>query len=61
MPEATEKQLEYEVQHAFREYETMGWSVPVPDFHPTIKEIMEIVRKAWIFGRDAGYREGILK
>ena len=60
MPEATEKQLECEVRHAFREYETMGWSVPVPDFNPTIKEIMEIVRKAWIFGRDAGYREATL-
>lgn len=51
MPEATEKQLESEVQHAFREYETMG---------PAIEEIMDIVRKAWIFGRDAGYREAAL-
>ena len=57
MPEATKEQLEYEVRHAFRDYAKMGWSVPVPDFNPTIKEIMETVVKAWIFGRDTGYRE----
>lgn len=58
MPEATEKQLEREVLHAFREFEIMGWSVS--DYNPTIQEIMETVRRAWIFGRDAGYREATL-
>lgn len=51
MPEATRKQLEREVIHALHEYGVEQGCVPLTE------AIMETLRKAWVFGRDAGYNE----
>lgn len=51
MAKATEQQLEAEVIATFREQLPFEWTDDL------LKEVMATVRKAWIFGRDTGYRE----
>lgn len=51
MPEATKEQLKQEVIATFREMLPFAWDVDL------LKEVMATVHKAWIFGRDTGYRE----
>lgn len=51
MPDATKNQLRDEVIATFREQLPFAW-----DGH-LLKEVMATVRKAWVFGRDTGYRE----
>lgn len=51
MPEATKEQLEREIIATFREQLPFAWNDRL------LKEVMATVRKAWVFGRDTGYRE----
>ena len=51
MSKVTEQQLESEVIATFREMLPFEWDVDL------LKEVMATVRKAWVFGRDTGYRE----
>ena len=51
MAKATEQQLEAEVIATFREQLPFAWDVHL------LKKVMATVRKAWVFGRDTGYRE----
>ena len=51
MAKATEQQLEAELIATFREQLPFAWTADL------LKEVMATVRKAWIFGRDTGYRE----
>lgn len=51
MPEATKDQLEREVIHVIHQHGIEFGCVPLTN------ELIEIVKKAYIFGKDAAYRE----
>ena len=51
MPEATKDQLEREVIHVIHQHNVKCGCIPLTN------ELMEIVEKAYIFGKDAAYHE----
>lgn len=48
---STEQQLEAEVIATFRKQLPFSWNDHL------LKEVMATVRRAWVFGRDTGYRD----